>query len=130
MFVDTRLHARFMRSVDTWETALLLLHLVWVYWSFNSGHYRSTYTVSTSRRCRARYSILANDFCQSRFMWFPLPFARRLGLVSNGYVDRRAERKKERQCFVSCQLQLALQLMSKFITLCHKIKLRLYHTLN
>ena len=49
----------------TWETALLLLHLVWVYWSFNSRHYRSTYTVSTGRRCRARYSILANDFCQS-----------------------------------------------------------------
>ena len=60
---------------------------------------------------------------------FPLPFPRRLGLVSNGY-DKRARRKKERQCFVSCPLQLALQLMGKFITLCHKIKFRLYHTLN
>ena len=60
---------------------------------------------------------------------FSLPSSRRLGLVINGY-DRRAERKKEKQCFVSCPLQLALQLMGKFITLCHKIKFRLYHTLN
>ena len=43
--------------------------------------------------------------------------------------DRRAERKKEGQCFVTCSLQLALQLMGKFFTLCHKIKFRLYQTL-
>ena len=54
--------------VENWETALLLLHLVWVYWSFNSGHYRSTYTVSTIRRCRARYSIFADNFLSKFFV--------------------------------------------------------------
>ena len=43
----------FLYLVD-WETALLLLHLVWVYFCVDSKHQRSSCSVSTSRRWRAR----------------------------------------------------------------------------